>query len=263
MRPLDEAQDSEFSAVRGLLFDLDETLLDHGQLGEEGFRSLFALGAAGYLLFAVTGRPASWAEVIARSWPIHGAVGENGPLAFRRDGERLVRFDTTSSDTRRERRERLARLVDELVHQFPSLVPADDTAGRITDFAFDIGEHERASEELIARAVAFGRSRGAHTTRSSIHLHFTFDRHDKASGALAFLASLGEDPTSARYAYAYVGDSTNDAPCFAAFRHTIGVANVSGEFSLPPRWVTRSERSLGFAELAERLIRARTTHSVR
>lgn len=260
MRPLDEAPDSEFSAVRGLLFDLDETLLDHGQLSEAGFRSLFVLREAGYLLFAVTGRPASWAEVIARSWPIDGAVGENGPLGFRREGDRLKRFDTTSGDERRERQARLARLVDELRRAFPALVPADDTAGRITDFAFDIGEHERASEELISSAVDFGRARGAHTTRSSIHLHFTFDRHDKASGTLAFLGSLGEDPTRARQAFLYVGDSTNDAPCFAAFRHTVGVANVSGEFSLPPRWVTRGARSAGFVELAERLARLDRPH---
>lgn len=258
MRPLDEAPDSALSALRGLLFDLDETLLDHGQLTEQAFRSLFALRDAGYLLFAVTGRPASWAEVIGRSWPIDGAIGENGPLAFRRKGDRLLRFDTAPQGVRQERRERLARLVGELCREFPALVPADDTRGRVTDFAFDIGEHERASEDLIARATNFGRARGAHTTRSSIHLHFTFDRHDKASGTLAFLASLGEDPTSARYAYAFVGDSTNDAPCFAAFQQTVGVANVGGEFSLPPRWITRSARSAGFVELAERLVRVKT-----
>src|SRR5690606_29031989 len=108
----------------------------------------------------------------------------------------------------------------------PALVPADDVDGRVSDFTFDIGEHERASEETIATARAIAAGAGARTTRSSVHLHFTFDRSDKATGALAYLRSTGDDETRARQHFAFIGDSENDAPAFAAFSCTIGVANV-------------------------------------
>ena len=51
----------------------------------------------------------------------------------------------------------------------------------------------------------------------------------------------------------------NDAGAFAAFRTTVGVSNVRGDFSLPPRYRTASPKSLGFCELAARLCALRAT----
>ena len=93
---------------------------------------------------------------------------------------------------------------------------------------------------------------------SSVHLHLGLDGDDKASGALAFLQrQRGIDPTRARARWAFVGDSGNDAPCFDAFALTFGVANVrpyAGRLSRPPRYVTRSERGVGFAEVVTALL---------
>lgn len=57
----------------------------------------------------------------------------------------------------------------------------------------------------------------------------------------------------------FIGDSPNDEPMFAAFKHTVGVANLGRylhRLKHPPRWITESESGAGFAEMADALIRA-------
>lgn len=258
MKPIEDLPKDEARELQGLLFDLDDTLLDDGQLSEAAYSALFRLVESGLMLVAVTGRPASWAELIARQWPVAGAIAENGPIGWYRWQGRVLRFDSVDVDVRNERAARLARLVEDLQQACPELVPADDVNGRVTDFAFDINEHQRASDDLIDRAVALGRAAGASSFRSSVHLHFTFDRLDKASGALRYLRLRhGIDPTAARRSFAFIGDSENDAPCFAAFRTTLAVANLRGRPSLMPRFVTSRARGAGFAEAAQVLIERR------
>jgi hydroxymethylpyrimidine pyrophosphatase-like HAD family hydrolase len=108
---------------------------------------------------------------------------------------------------------------------------------------------------------------GARTTRSSVHIHATFDADDKASGAVRFLADVfGEDPGRAVNRYAFVGDSGNDAACFAAFRTSFGVANVDKALArlvVPPRFVTSAPMGEGFAELAEKWLELRQTSNPR
>lgn len=259
MKPITHLEATEARALEGVLFDLDDTVLDAGKLTEAAYGSLFRLREAGLLLIAVTGRPATWAELVARQWPVHAALAENGPLAFFEEDERLHRLDSASLELRSERAARLAALVETLRRELPELRPADDVNGRVTDYAFDVNEHHRADEAVIARAIELGHGAGASSFRSSIHLHFTFDRHDKASGALHFLRTrYGMDPTRARRTFAFVGDSENDAPGFAAFRTTIGVANLRGRPSLLPRFVTGSARGAGFAEAAQRIVALRS-----
>ncbi|MDP9150295.1 MAG: hypothetical protein M3O36_10190, partial [Myxococcota bacterium] len=91
--------------------------------------------------------------------------------------------------------------------------------------------------------------------------HATFDVDDKASGAVRFCSrELGEEPGSALARFAFVGDSTNDAPCFAAFRSTFGVANVRSSvprLTVPPRYVATAAMGDGFAEVASQILEKR------
>jgi hydroxymethylpyrimidine pyrophosphatase-like HAD family hydrolase len=60
--------------------------------------------------------------------------------------------------------------------------------------------------------------------------------------------------------WAYVGDSTNDQKMFAAFAHSIGVANIARfvpQLAQLPRYVTPGERGAGFAQVAGAVLRAR------
>jgi hypothetical protein len=262
MRSVAELGRDEARSLRGLLFDLDDTVLSHGVLGREAYSAIWDLHDAGLELVAVTGRPSGWGEVLARQWPIDGAVTENGAVHVVREGKgvRLV-FDG-DADAVASRRARLDALVAEAARAVPEARLSDDVHARRSDVTWDIGERETLAPESIAKIVALARARGARTTRSSVHLHATFERDDKASGAVRFVhARFGVDAGSALGRFAFAGDSGNDAACFAAFRTTFGVANVRAYvrgLTVPPRYVAAKERGEGFAEIARAILGLRT-----
>lgn len=255
MKPLGRVPANELARLRGLAFDLDDTLLDHGSLLPSALDALYRLKAGGFELFAVTGRPASWGAVVSHQWPLDGAVTENGAVAFVKTARRVRCVDALGAAERAERRSALARLVGELRARHPELVPADDVAGRISDFTFDIGEYVKLEPERVRAVRTSAEGLGAAVTTSSVHLHVSLDRADKASGLVGLVRSVhGVDPTRALSQYAFIGDSENDAACFAAFRVTIGVANLSGRPTVAPRFVTASPRAAGFVEAANLLL---------
>ncbi len=244
--------------LRGLLFDLDDTFLDRGALTEVAYSMLFSLRNSGLLLVAVTGRPSGWGSLIARQWPVDGVVTENGAIAYRRRGAHVECVDSADSTNREERGVALDALCREMLARFSWLELADDNAARRSDRTFDIGERRRVPRDEVDEAAQFARSRGARTTRSSVHLHVSFDSDDKASGVVRFLhQEHGFDPTACLGRFAFIGDSENDAACFAAFRTSIAVSNLSGRPTVLPSFVTRTSRSAGFVEAARVLLEKR------
>src|SRR5262249_25706358 len=105
----------------------------------------------------------------------------------------------------------------------------------------------------------------------TVHLHASFERDDKASGAVRFAREqFGENVGAVVHRWAFIGDSANDAACFAAFHATFGVANVrkfvgtaergatrGAPIVVPPRWVASHECGEGFAEIVGALLRLR------
>jgi HAD superfamily hydrolase (TIGR01484 family) len=257
MKPISQFSRSEAQTLEGLFFDLDDTFLDEGRVTEAAYRALFRLKESGLRLVALTGRPAAWGELLARMWPVEAAIAENGAVAYVRESARVRAIDSVDAPERERRRAALLELVRAAQVRFPDLIPADDVGGRITDFTFDIGEHQRAKEDTIQAAQEFAHGQGARTTRSSVHLHYTFDRADKATGALGYLCRTGGDPTRGRQRFAFIGDSDNDASAFAAFSHAVGVKNLRGHFSIPPRYLTERSSSDGFVEFAQILTQLR------
>jgi HAD superfamily hydrolase (TIGR01484 family) len=261
MRPLSQLPASEARSLRGVLFDLDDTLLDDGLLTEKAYGALFRLARAGLSLVAVTGRPSGFGEVLARQWPVRAVVTENGAVAAYREGRALGRWQRADEATRRARRIRLAEGFESLRSRFPEVRLSDDSHARISDLALDIGESQRVPADVVARIDAAAHSLGFRTFISTVHLHLTLDPFDKASGTVAFLSEQdGEDPTAVRRDYAYVGDSGNDAACFYAFSASFGVANVVSslkQISVPPRYVASSAKGAGFAEIADHILSLR------
>ena len=261
MKPLAALGRDEAAGLDGLVVDLDDTVLDHGLLTQEAYDAVFRAREAGLALVVATGRPLGWAEVVARTWPIDGAVAENGAASARREGTRLVRADATSDDERADERRRLLSLARALTARFPSAALADDNALRRTDVTVDIGETRAVPGGDVRAMVALARSEGVRTTVSSVHLHLSYDTHDKATGVVAYLAARGVDATRALTRWAFVGDSGNDAPCFAAFRTSFGVANVREHLaglSVLPAYVAPHPRGRGFASIVAALARLRT-----
>jgi HAD superfamily hydrolase (TIGR01484 family) len=264
MQPLAALSPIEASRIHGLATDIDDTILDHGALHAPTLAALWRAHEAGFPVLLATGRSIAFAEVLVRMWPCVGAVAENGALAaVRRDRHgRVLRLDTQAANDRARLRAKLETIVAAVSAAFPSVRLSDDASGRVSDVTFDIGEADVVPREVVREMVKLAEHLGARTTTSSVHLHLTLDHADKATGILHFLANeRGVDPTFARGRWAFVGDSSNDAPAFAAFRQTFGVANVRASLDrlvVPPRYLTPSERGAGFVELLDRLVAGRT-----
>lgn len=258
MKPLSAITRQQAARLHGVAFDLDDTLLDHGRLLEGTYSALFRLVEAGLLLYGVTGRPAGWAEVLARLFPVQAVIAENGAITCARRGAKVELVDSVDGATRHQRSVRLDELVADFAQRFPDFSPSDDVRARISDRTYDIGEHRQMPAERVTAAIAHLRAAGARVFTSSVHLHATFDYADKASGALRVLCQdSGLDATAARYAFAYLGDSENDASCFAAFELSIGVCNLRGQTTLRPRYVTSRAMGAGVAEAAAAILSLR------
>jgi HAD superfamily hydrolase (TIGR01484 family) len=261
VRDLSKLPADDARGIVGLLFDLDDTVLTHGVLTRAAYEALWALHEAGLRLVAVTGRPSGWGEVIARQWPIDGAITENGAVHVVRDGKGVSVIFDGEAEAVAERRARLDDLVRTVSEAMPRVKLADDVHARRSDVAWDIAERERLDAAGVAELSRLVLAAGARTTRSSVHLHATFERDDKASGAIRFVnARFGDDAGAALHRWAFVGDSGNDAACFAAFKTTFGVENVRAYarvLSVPPRWIAPSKRGAGFAEIARAILSAR------
>ena len=93
---------------------------------------------------------------------------------------------------------------------------------------------------------------------SSIHVNGWFGSYDKLAMTRTLLAEeFGIDLDAEREQFVFVGDSPNDAPMFAFFPHSVGVANVrafADRIATPPEYVTQREAGAGFAELAAFLL---------
>jgi hydroxymethylpyrimidine pyrophosphatase-like HAD family hydrolase len=261
MKPISEFSEAMAREVDGLLFDLDDTLLTHGLLTRAAFDALWNLHDAKFKLVAVTGRPSGWGEVIARQWPIDGAVTENGAVHVVREGRGIRLSQRCDEDERRSRRSRLARIAEDVRTQVPESRLADDVGARVSDITWDIGERIQLPRDRVDVIDAIARKAGARTTRSSVHIHASFDADDKASGAVRFIVeNLRGDSGSALARYAFVGDSSNDSACFAAFQSTFGVANVRAyapRLPVTPKFVASKEMGEGFAEIANALLKGR------
>jgi HAD superfamily hydrolase (TIGR01484 family) len=248
MQALTHLPQAEARGLRGVLFDLDDTLLDHGKLTEAAYSALFRLRESGLELYVVTGRPLAWVRLVGRLFPVDGGVGENGGVMVGPGGRAV---DHVTPEERAQRTTRLGELVREIRREFPDLEPPDDASERLSDYTFDIGETRTVESAVVEQVTAFARARGATVHVSSVHLHVGYDAVDKASGAVRMLRALtGVDATAALARYAFVGDSENDAACFGAFRTTVGVANLRGRPTLAPRFLTEAPRGRGVAELA-------------
>ncbi len=247
--------------VPGVVFDVDDTLTRDGVLEVEALDALHRLRALGVTTALLTGRPIGWAETLAAVLPVAFAVGENGAgWAFVRE-RALVRGRFEPEQERAPREAKQRALSARIERELPWARPASDAALRMCDLAYDVGEAFVASADERAALRALAEREGASVTVSSVHLHAHFGAWDKASGvARAAEHVLGVAPSVLFDRWIFVGDSGNDAPAFARFARTVGVANVSAHLSslpVPPRWVCDGDRGRGVAELARALQGAR------
>ena len=244
--------------IRGLLFDVDDTLTTDGKLTAEAYVAMERLRRSGRILVPITGRPAGWCDHIARMWPVDAVVGENGAFYFRyRDGKLCRRYQDDDR-TRAAKRGRLGAIAERLLAQVPGSALASDQAYRETDLAIDFCEDVPALPlEDAERIAALMREAGLTAKISSIHVNGWFGGYDKlAATRQLFAEQFAMDLDAANAQLAFLGDSPNDSPMFGYFANSVGVANVArfaGRLEAEPKYVTRGFAGAGFAELADHL----------
>ncbi len=257
MRPLAELATE---GIRGVLFDLDDTLTTEGRLTAQAYGALERLKGAGFIVVPITGRPAGWCDHIARMWPVDAVVGENGAFYFSyRDGKLTKRFHDEER-VRLEKRSRLHAIAERILREVPGCAVAADQPYRETDLAIDYCEDVPALPlEAAERIAALMREAGLTAKVSSIHVNGWFGDYDKLAMTRLLLSErFGIDLESENAQFVFAGDSPNDAPMFSFFPKSVGVANVrrfAGHLVAEPKYMTARQSGAGFAALVEHLLR--------
>ena len=264
MKQLSEIPLSALRNVRAVLTDIDDTLTLHGQLPAVAYAALERMKNAGISLIPITGRPAGWCDLIARLWPVDAVVGENGAFYFRYDRrlKKMQRVYAQDQATRKRNSQRLFEIADAVLQHFPGTAIASDQAYREIDVAVDFCEDVPPLPIATAQRVAdYFVAKGAVAKVSSIHVNAWFGEHDKQSMSFRLLSDLfGWSRAEAEKSVAYCGDSPNDAPMFASFPLSVGVANIVPLLPLmdhQPAYVTSEEGGLGFAAFTDLLLAAK------
>ena len=258
MKPVTEL---DARGVRAVLLDIDDTLTTDGRLTAQAYAALERLQGAGLRVVPVTGRPAGWCDHIARMWPVDAVVGENGAFYFFHDAKRLHKRFHDSASTRAEKRARLEAIAVRILAAVPGCALASDQPYRETDLAIDYCEDVAPLPLAAAERIAtLMREAGLTAKVSSIHVNGWFGDYDKLGMTRRlFVEQLGIDLGAANRDVVFAGDSPNDAPMFAFFENSVGVANVR-RFDLAdqPKYVTQAPAGTGFAELAEHRLVAKS-----
>jgi hypothetical protein len=255
MKPFAEFIIPSMRKIQYVLTDIDDTLTLNGRLPSVVFVAMEKMQAAGIAVIPITGRPAGWCDHIARMWPVDGVVGENGAFYFRYDvgSRKMIRRYWKPENERRADRSRLDAILQHVLKTVPGSRVASDQAYREADLAIDFCEDVAPlTSAEIDRIVACFTEAGARAKISSIHVNGWFGDYDKLVMTDLMLAEVfSENLHDIKDRVMYFGDSPNDAPMFAFFSHSVGVANVrhfKGRMPHDPAWVTQHEGGLGFAE---------------
>ena len=121
MKNISDITDLECAAIRGVLFDIDDTFTLSGKLIPEAFGALWDLHGHGLILAPITGRPAGWCDHIARMWPVDAVIGENGAFYYYYDGKsrRLAQRYVLSPESIAQKRKELEDIEHEILFRVP------------------------------------------------------------------------------------------------------------------------------------------------
>jgi HAD superfamily hydrolase (TIGR01484 family) len=261
VKPLRALHADILSQIRGVFFDIDDTLTTDGRLTAQAYGAIERLKDAGQVVVPITGRPAGWCDHIARMWPVDAVVGENGAFYFRydRDTREMRKRFLQSEQERAKHRRQLETLRTTILTEVPGAGVSSDQLYRETDLAIDYCEDvPRLPQAEVEKIVKLFEQAGATAKISSIHVNGWFGHYDKITMTRLMMRELFEiDLDEAKDQFMFIGDSPNDAPSFAYFPHAVGVANIrdfAGRLKTEPTYVTDKRCGEGFAEVVELLV---------
>jgi hypothetical protein len=258
MKDFAKAPQSTFAGIRFVLTDMDETLTYKGRLAARTYYALERLQRAGIKVIPVTAAPAGWCDQMARMWPVDGVIAENGGLYIQRDDVHgVIRHYWHGDLERAVISDRLAEIGRRVLEIAPFAKYSDDQPFRLTSIAFKKPGNV-SDERGIVDAISVA---GADVTVNNLWILAWLGGYDKLAMARRTLAGVyGVDIDVDCSQILYAGDSTNDAPMFGFFRHTVGVSTVRhylAEIPTPPRWITAGPGGDGFVEIANSVLSTR------
>lgn len=254
MRPLHERAPGTLADIRFVLTDMDETLTWQGRLAAATYTALEQLQQAGIRVIPVTAAPAGWCDQMARMWPVDGVIGENGGFFFTRDATHGLRrrfWHGEHADAVLQQLHDKAALIQ---RQIQGARLADDQPFRLASLAF-ARDGDRHREQALGQAM---RALGLDVTINNLWVLGWIGGYDKLAAARQVLAEeYGLDESAAQHQLAYSGDSLNDAPMFAWYRHTLGVSTIRDylpELTRAPAWISEGPGGAGFVEFAHAIL---------
>lgn len=256
MQPIQQIPERVCKNICGIFCDLDDTLTSEGKLLDVAYSALWKAHRNNLRVVIVTGRPAGWADHLARMWPVDAVVGENGAFYFWMENNKKHSYFIQDENVRHRGREKLSLLAKQILQEIPNAAVSADQTYRESDLAIDICEDIPPLGELeISKIMQIFRDQGANVKLSSIHVNGWFGSFDKFSTCCHLLENLWQEKaTTGLEKYLYCGDSPNDEPMFAAFANAVGVANVIpwlSHMKVQPAYVTSLPGGKGFAEMLE------------
>ena len=262
MIEIDQLNPGVLRGIKGLFTDIDDTISTAGKLTSDAFEALWQLHKAGVHVVVVTGRPGGWCDHIARFWPVDAVVGENGGFYFFHDGARLQRRHVYDDAQRRDFRERLQAVRDEILKEVPGARVASDQPYREYDLAIDFCEDvEPLPRGQVLRIKELFERAGANARISSIHVNGWYGDFDKLTTTRLYARErLAVDLDAERGTFVYCGDSPNDEPMFSFFPLSFGMANVRPFLPLMhhhPAFITTRPCGEGFRQVADLVLQAR------
>lgn len=256
MRSLSELSANKWKCV---FTDIDGTLTDQGRIGPEAYSALWKLHDAGVKVVPVTGRPAGWCEMIARTWPVEAVIGENGAFYFSLQGKKMVREFLVDESAQEDKDQKFEAIKKQVFETVPGVGIASDQFTRMFDLAIDFAEDVAPlSDEDIQKIVTAFKDNGATAKVSNIHVNGWYGRHDKLSACKTFCERhLKSSFESLIESIAFIGDSPNDEPMFEGFKFSFAVQNIEefrDQLNTLPAFVTSKPEGAGFVEFAEALL---------
>ncbi len=255
---LKKISQDQISNIRGVFFDIDDTITTDGKLTDEAYSALWALKAKGYKLVPVTGRPAAWCDHIIRYWPVDAVIGENGAFSFFMEDGVRKRIDTEEKISLESVKLNLEALKVSLEEKFTNIKFASDQNYREYDLAVDICEDVTPWQQNdINELITFCKKQGAHAKLSSIHVNIWFGNYDKAQGIKNWFSKNcpGVQGDGPRFDdWIFIGDSPNDAPMFEIFKKSVAVSNIQKylkDLKHTPTWIMDFESGKGFCQFVD------------
>ncbi|GAD80398.1 HAD-IIB family hydrolase [Vibrio ezurae] len=266
LNPIDTITLDRLRDIKWLLTDVDDTLTWEGKLPDVTLKALYDLQQVGVNVVAVTGACAGWCDQIAKLWPVHGVIGENGAFWMQKSATDFRVHSALPMQKMQQQQAKLKEALETLLAQYDDIGFASDQPFRYCDIAINLSQdREPISDEIAQELTEKCRAltidgQAVHATLSSIHLNVWLGEHSKRVTGEAYLAANADFDGLPLEHISYVGDSQNDEAMFKWLPTTFGVNNIHKvleQLSSKPSHLLTQNGGFGFAELADKIVNAK------